>query len=252
MLSAVYQLSGDYDKKNFEKDSGNRLYWRANRHRMTAEQIRDSLLFVSGALDSKMGGPSTPLTPEFNRRTVYGKISRYKLDEYLQLFDLPSPNLSAEKRFTTSVPLQRLFFMNSDFMQQQGELLARKIANEPDNTARIQKAYRLIFGRAATAAEVKAGLTFIATEPLKDYEERKAEEAKKEKEKDGKDAKDGKASMDADAAKADGPEKVGDGMMAGVIPGAGKKADQAKLLPVTPWGRYVKVLLSSSEFVFVN
>ena len=251
MLSAVYQLSGDYDKKNFEKDSGNRLYWRANRHRMTAEQIRDSLLFVSGALDPKMGGPSTPLTPEFNRRTVYGKISRYKLDDYLQLFDFPSPNLSAEKRFTTSVPLQRLFFMNSDFMQQQGELLARKIANEPDNTARIQKAYRLIFGRSATDAEVKAGSTFIATEPLKDYEERKAEEAKKEKEKDGKDSKDGKNPKESDTANA-APEQVGEGMMAGVIPGAGKKMDQEKLLPVTPWGRYLKVLLSSSEFVFVN
>src|SRR4051812_46290127 len=217
MLSAAYQLSGDYNKKDFEKDSGNRLYWRANRHRMTAEQIRDSLLYVSGALDSKMGGPSTPLTPEFNRRTVYGKISRYKLDEYLQLFDLPSPNLSAEKRFTTSVPLQRLFFMNSDFMQQQGELVARKLANEPDNTARVQKAYRLIFGRAATDAEVRAGLAFIATEPLKDYEERKAEAAKKEKEQDAKDAKDPKASKNAEGEKADGPEKVGEGMMAGVI-----------------------------------
>ena len=75
---------------NFEKDSGNRLYWRANRHRMTAEQMRDSLLLVSGALDAKMGGPSTPLTPSFTRRTVYGKVSRYKLDDYLQLFDFPS------------------------------------------------------------------------------------------------------------------------------------------------------------------
>ena len=77
---------------------------RANRHRLTAEQIRDSLLFVSGALETKAGGPSAPLTPFFNRRTVYGKVSRYKLDEYLQLFDFPSPNLSAEKRFATTVP----------------------------------------------------------------------------------------------------------------------------------------------------
>ena len=75
-----------------------------------------------------------PLTPLVDRRTVYGKVSRYKLDDYLQLFDFPSPNLSAEKRFTTTVPLQRLFFMNSDFMQQQGERLARRVAPEPDNT----------------------------------------------------------------------------------------------------------------------
>ena len=57
------------------------------------------------------------LTPDYQRRTVYGKVSRYKLDAYLQLFDFPPPNISAEKRFTTTVPLQRLFLMNSDFVQ---------------------------------------------------------------------------------------------------------------------------------------
>ncbi len=254
MLSAVYQLSTDNSPANLEKDSGNRFYWRGNRHRMTAEEVRDSLLFVSGSLDTKAGGPSTPLTPFFDRRTVYGKVSRYKLDDYLQLFDFPSPNLSAEKRFTTSVPLQRLFFMNSDFMQQQAERLARRIVQEPDNAARIQKAYRLIFGRAADDAEVKAGLAFITTEPLKDYEERKST-------KDTKDTKEGKSAAgvkDAGDSKKDSasddekPEAVGEGMMAGVIPGAAKKDDAKKLLPVTPWGRYMKILLSSSEFLFVS
>jgi len=57
-------------------------------------------------------GPSQDLTPAYKRRTVYGKVSRYKLDTYLQTFDFPSPNISAEKRFTTTVPLQRLFLMN--------------------------------------------------------------------------------------------------------------------------------------------
>jgi hypothetical protein len=221
---------------------------------MTAEQVRDSLLFVSGALDLKAGGPSVPLTPSFERRTIYGKVSRYKLDEYLQLFDFPSPNLSAEKRFTTSVPLQRLFLMNSDFMQQQAELLARRVANEPDNTARIQKAYRLIFGRTATDAEVKAGLGFLTTEPLKTYEERKATKDTKDT-KDAKDAKDAKdtkkKSPDDDDVKADKPDKEDVGMMAGVVPGTSKKDDK-KLLPATPWGRYVKILLSSSEFLFID
>jgi Protein of unknown function (DUF1553) len=246
MLSAVYQLSTDHVATNFEKDAGNRLYWRADRHRMTAEQVRDSLLFVSGALDITAGGPSTALSPSFARRTVYGKVSRYKLDDYLQLFDFPSPNLSAERRFTTTVPLQRLFFMNSDFVQQQGELIARTVASEPDNTARIQKAYRVIFGRAATDVEVRAGLTFLATEPLKEYEERKNNA------KNTKATKDTKKKMAEDDGSSDGPENVGDGMMAGVIPGAAKKADVKKLLPATPWGRYVKILLSSSEFLFVD
>src|SRR5262249_16642251 len=109
MLSAVYQLSTDDSPKAFEKDAGHRLYWRPNRPSMSAEQIRDSVLAVAGVLESKMGGPSAELTPFNNRRTVYGRVSRYKLDEYLQLFDFPSPNLSSEKRFATTVPLQRLF-----------------------------------------------------------------------------------------------------------------------------------------------
>jgi mono/diheme cytochrome c family protein len=248
MLSAVYQLSADYAAANFEKDSGNRLYWRADRHRMTAEQVRDSLLFVSGALDTeKGGGPSKPLTPFFDRRTVYGKVSRYKLDDYLQLFDFPSPNLSAEKRFTTSVPLQRLFLMNSDFMQQQGELLARRVAAEPDTTARIQKAYRLIFGRAATAAEVKAGMSFLSTEPLKAYEERKNTKDTKVT-KVTKDTK--KHDTDDDAR--DKMDDADEGMMAGVKPDAAKKDDDKRLLPATAWGRYVKILLSSNEFLFID
>src|SRR5690242_3071896 len=104
-----------------------------DRKRMDAEQLRDSVLAVAGNLDPALGGPSEDLTPGFTRRTVYGKVSRYKLDEYLQLFDFPAPNISAEKRFTTTVPLQRLFLMNSDFMQLEAEELARHVAGEPDN-----------------------------------------------------------------------------------------------------------------------
>jgi mono/diheme cytochrome c family protein len=251
MLSAVYQLSADHDAHDFEKDSGNRLYWRFDRRRMTAEQLRDSLLLVSGALDFKAGGPSTPLTPSFTRRTVYGKVSRYKLDDYLQLFDFPSPNLSAEKRFTTSVPLQRLFLMNSDFMQQQGELLARRVANEADNAARIQKAYRLIFGRDASPAEVKSGLAFLTSEPLKTYEERRAAKATEDKAKDAKQgSKAAKAATD-DERGASKLDKDDVGMMAGVTPGSSKK-DDPKLLPPTTWGRYIKILLSSNEFLFID
>jgi hypothetical protein len=255
MLSAAYQLSADHNQKNFDKDSANRLYWRANRHRMTAEQIRDSVLFISGALETKMGGPSAPLTPSSARRTVYGKVSRYKLDDYLQLFDFPSPNLSAEKRFATTVPLQRLFFMNSDFMQQQGELLAKRLAGEPTTTDRIQKAYRLIFGRPATDAEVRAAVQYLSAEPMKEYEERKAE-----KDKAGKAGGAGKAgeaggetdeSLEADEKAKEG-DTASDGMMAGVVPGAQKKDEAKKLLPVTAWGRYLKTLLSSNEFLFVR
>jgi hypothetical protein len=149
--------------------------------------------------------------------------------------------------------------MNSDFMQQQGELLARRVraadltTAEPTTASRIQTAYRLVFGRAATEAEVRTGVQYLSTEPMTSYDERKAaaEKAKDKDKKDGK--KDAKADAAADEdGKPKEAETVGDGMMAGVIPGAAKKDDEKKLLPVTPWGRYMKILLSSSEFLFVS
>lgn len=258
MLSAVYQLSDEDSQANSDKDGANRFYWRANRHRMDAEQIRDSILMVSGNLDTKIGGPSADLTPDYRRRTVYGRVSRYRLDDYLQLFDFPSPNLSAEKRFATTVPLQRLFFMNSDFVQQQAEMLAQRVASEPGSTARIQKAYRLIFGRAATPEEVKIGLDYLRAEPMKEYEERKQAAGKKATEKKSAAGKpeveppptgEGQVAGMPDAM----PQFNPDGMMAGVgrrVRSAGE--EKKPLLPVTAWGRYVKVLLSSSEFLFVN
>jgi hypothetical protein len=173
MTSAVYQLSTDHNQAAFDKDSGNRFYWRANRHRMTAEEVRDSLLFVAGALDTKMGGPSAPLTPLYERRTVYGKVSRYKLDEYLQLFDFPSPNISAERRFTTTVPQQRLFLMNSDFVQVESEELAKRVATEPDNRARVRKVYQLAFNREPSESEIKIALDYLRAEPMREYEENK-------------------------------------------------------------------------------
>ena len=254
LRSAAYRLSGAPSQANAEKDAGNRLYWRANRPRMSAEQIRDSVLFVSGSLKTTMGGPSVPLTPLTTRRTVYGKVSRYKLDEYLQLFDFPSASQTAEKRFSTNVPLQRLFFMNSEFMQQQAERLAERVGGEATEDARIQKAYRLMFGRTATAAEVAAGREFLRTEPMKQYDERKAEVEKAK-------AKALTAAVDPKSAMAEPPtpEAAAEtatpemGMMAGVAPGKGGEAKDAQpRLPITIFGRYLKVLLSSNEFLFVG
>jgi mono/diheme cytochrome c family protein len=245
MRSAVYQLSAADNRAAFEKDAGNRLYWRASRARLTAEQLRDSVLSVAGTLEEKGGGPSVPLTPLASRRTIYGKVSRYRLDEFLQLFDFPSPMQSAEKRFTTNVPLQRLFLMNSDFMQQQAERLAERVSAEPTDSARIQKAYRIIFGRAPTPEELKAGQEFLQSEPMKQYEEKRAEELKMEDMK--------KPAGEAPASPSPAPAvPAPDGMMSGVTSAAGAMRDDRDRKPVTALGRYIKVLLSSNEFLFIN
>ena len=162
LLSSVYQLSTEDSEANSAKDPANRLYWRANRRRLDAEAIRDSILFVSGALDlKKVGGPSTDFGDDNHRRTVFCKISRYRIDNYLQVFDFPNPSFTAEQRFITNVPLQRLFFMNSSFVYKQAERLARRVYDEADDAARIRKAYLLLYGRAPSDAEIQAGTEYL-------------------------------------------------------------------------------------------
>jgi Protein of unknown function (DUF1549)/Protein of unknown function (DUF1553)/Planctomycete cytochrome C len=265
MLSAVYRLSTADDKAASEKDSGNRLYWRASRKRMDAEQVRDSILSIAGDLDDSIGGPSRELTPDFHRRTVYSHVSRYKLDTYLQLFDFPPPNISAEKRFTTTVPLQRLFLMNSDFVQLEAEALYMRVAAEPDNRARIRKLYNLVYSRDPTTAEIELGLDYLKTEPLKVYQEIKNKAEEKEKETKpvmpNPDPIQTEPDSAAEEPMPDGAEvpanpnaEMGMGMMAG-MPGAGRgkpaKPVEIKYQP-TVWGRYAKLLLSSTEFIFIN
>jgi cytochrome c553 len=278
MLSAVYQLSTELDQTNFAKDSGNRLYWRADRKRLDAEQLRDAVLAVAGNLDTSMGGPSADLSPSMTRRTVYGKVSRYKLDEYLQLFDFPSPNISAERRFTTTVPQQRLFLMNSDFVQVESEELAKRVAAEPDNRARVRKVYQLAFNREPTEQEIKIATDYLRAEPMREYEENKNKPPERGPQGPGgrrrgpmgngpatSDATttDAKPDVSAIPAGGDPPTEaivegaMGMGMMGGV-PGFGARRGPGPAAPPpvkyepSAWGRYVKVLLSSSEFMFIN
>ncbi len=168
LLSSVYQLSTESSPANQEKDPANRLYWRFNRRRLDAETIRDSVLFVAGGLDlKKASGPSTDFADDNDRRTVYCKVSRYRLNNFLQVFDFPNPSFTAEQRFSTNVPLQRLFFMNSSFVYRQAERLARRVNDEGSDESRIRKAYRLLYGRAPTEAEMQAGLEFVKANPEK-------------------------------------------------------------------------------------
>ena len=210
------------------------------------------------------------LSPAFTRRTVYGKVSRYKPDEYLMLFDFPAPNISAEKRFTTTVPQQRLFLMNSDFMQAESEELAKRVATEPDNRARIKKVYALVYGRVPSEEEIKLGLDYLHAEPMREYEENKNKPA--EGGRGGRGGRGGAPTTSSDAAKPETPPAavggenngaaagadpaampMGLGMMGGMggRRGAPAAPPTVKYEP-TAWGRYVKILFSSSEFLFIN
>src|SRR5262249_43862015 len=111
LLSAAYQLSTDQVEPNITVEPDNRLFWRANmKQRLEIEALRDGILAISGNLDLSIGGPAGKLTNDFKRRTLYGLISRNKLDPTLELFDFPNPNNTTERRSVTVGPLQRLYF----------------------------------------------------------------------------------------------------------------------------------------------
>jgi hypothetical protein len=159
MMSAAYGLSAAYSERSFAADPENRLLWRANRRRLDVEAMRDSLLYVCGALDLAPGGAAARLSDENRRRTIYGFVSRKKLDTLLALFDFPNPNSTGGERLATNVPTQRLFFMNSGLAAEAARGLAARL--EGSDTERIRQAYRLLFGRAPHARELALGREFL-------------------------------------------------------------------------------------------
>lgn len=165
MYSATYQQASDFDAEKFEADPENRLLWRMNRRRLEIEPWRDALLAVTGELDRTLGGPSLELEKGDNhRRTLYGFVSRHKLDELLRLFDFPDPNITADRRIVTTVPLQQLFVLNSEFMIQRARALDRRLADATGRDPRqwLHQAYQLLYGRAPEAEELALGVEFLS------------------------------------------------------------------------------------------
>jgi hypothetical protein len=170
MLSATYRLASSDRAQNFEHDPDNRLLWRMNRRRLDVEAMRDAVLAVSGNLDLTMGGPSLNLSDAKNyRRTLYASISRHDLNGMLRLFDFPDPNLTSERRVMTTVPMQQLFVLNSEFVIQQAKALATRLSSEPaadqpvvDEQRRIDLLYRLVLCRAPQPRERALTTSFLA------------------------------------------------------------------------------------------
>lgn len=169
MLSSAYRMSSQFDPQKFAKDGDNRLVWRMNPRRLDVEAWRDSLFAVTGKLDRKIGGPPAD-NVAMPRRTLYLQASRngdrFASDEFLRLFDFPAPRATIAKRTTNVVPQQYLFMMNSPFMIERAQALVTQLnSTAKENAPRIEQAYRLLYGRQPTAAEVEAGLEFVDHQP---------------------------------------------------------------------------------------
>lgn len=127
--------------------------------RLSAEQVRDAMLSVSGQLDAKIGGPSVDLEKDRARRSVYGRVSRFRLDDSLVIFDFPSPSITSEKRNATQVPQQQLFLLNSPFVADVAEAAAKRAGD-------VAGAYRLILGRDPSREERDLAERFLAGDSL--------------------------------------------------------------------------------------
>jgi hypothetical protein len=109
----------------------------------------------------KYSQPAEWITGLRSRRTLYGYVARRRPDQTMALFDFPSPSSTADRRFATSTPLQRLFFLNSDFIARQAESLTEIVSREPGEEARIRRLYKILFGRDPLPKELALGREFL-------------------------------------------------------------------------------------------
>ena len=182
--SRSYRLASSSSPSAASRDPDNLLLWRFNPRRLTAEEIRDSILASTGELNREMGGPSVfvPMPDEVlatsstkdgkwgvsppdqaNRRSIYVKIKRSLLPPVFTDFDLADVDNSCPVRFTTTVPTQALAMMNGEFFHQEASTLARRLERErpEDLPAQVKRAFELVVTREPDEIETIRALTFI-------------------------------------------------------------------------------------------
>ena len=178
VLSNTYRQAVAPNVAAAKIDPENRLLWRGNRRRIEAEAIRDAILLNSGELDLSGSPGAPPLKSEKKAesktepktaqaakiyRSVYLPLSREELDDILEVFDFADTNLVVGNRNTSNLPTQALFLMNSPFVIEQSRKAAQRASSaaNPDDSARVELAYRATLGRPPTDAERKLSLKFL-------------------------------------------------------------------------------------------
>jgi hypothetical protein len=167
LKSATYRQSARKEPDHHASviDPGNRLLWRFEPQRLSAEQIRDAMLSVSGELRDKKGGPSED--GKIPVRSVYVKKRRNTPDKVLQCFDAPSGFDSTPNRTQTTTPTQSLLLINNEWPLQRARALASRILREKPtgNPTIIKLAYQQVYGRNPDNQEQAEALAFLAAQP---------------------------------------------------------------------------------------
>jgi hypothetical protein len=169
VLSAAYQQSSQNNPAFAERDPNNKLLWRYNLHRLSFEQLHDSILAISGELDLSLGGRPVPISSEgfAERRAIYTLIDRSNPPELLTQFDFPSPDVSTGRRYETLVPQQALFLMNSPMVIETARKLVERVSFSElkSDDDRVAILYLAIYQRMPTKQEIALGVRYVKSNP---------------------------------------------------------------------------------------
>ncbi len=186
MMSRAYRQSSEWRPDGGVVDADSRLLWRFPPRRLSAEEIRDTVLAISDNLDTSMGGPGfrlyhfmrdnvstyEPLDqhgPETYRRSVYHQNARASVVDLMTDFDQADCTLSTPRRSQTTTPLQALTLMNHSFTIDMAESLSSLTRNSIGDEVgpQVDYAYRVAYQRAPSPEERKAAVDAVESYGLR-------------------------------------------------------------------------------------
>jgi cytochrome c553 len=197
LTSRAYRMSSRGNASGLAADPANDLFWRFDLRRLTAEEVRDAILAVTGTLNPEMYGPGMyPELPrevlagqsmpgygwgkssaaEQARRSVYVHVKRSLLAPLLESFDVAETDRTTPVRFVTTQPTQALHLLNGDFLNRQAAAFAGRLRREAgaDVGRQVRLALRLATGRPPSEGQVRRGLDLIRDLRAEGASERRA------------------------------------------------------------------------------
>lgn len=194
MLSSVYRQSSRTPMSELarEVDPENRLLWKFNRRRLQAEEVRDAILAVSGALNTEMFGESV-ITPveegmiqllydpdqwevtedkqQHFRRSVYLIAKRNLRIPFMETFDQPTLQSSCGRRESSTHAPQALELLNGDLANELADKFSKRLIAEAseDRQVQIDRAWQLAMGRSPSSRESELANQFLQEQPLREF-----------------------------------------------------------------------------------
>lgn len=184
MMSSVYRMSSAANARAIKVDPINNLFWRFEMRRLTAEEVRDSILTVNQTINlDKMFGPSIyPIIPDevlqgqsrpgenwgrsseadLGRRSIYIHVKRSLPVPLMASFDVADPDSTCPVRFNTVQPTQALGMLNSEFINRQAEKFAASVREQENQVSKqVELILSRVLQRAPTDTEIQLGLDFL-------------------------------------------------------------------------------------------